>query len=313
MSLLLFMNFNGVIYLTWFYRWKGFSSLLLHRRKMQRSSYFLVLLHNLHSTPPICPSLHRSSYYESSMNSYSNDKEHIFLQILIFFVAANQRPMDLFRIHTVPVPLDTDTYQGKESKYTTSDLQYKYLATHGHEYMDVTDAALESCNTYHMDHRCENLHITTDVKELNCAIAIYLHGLSWNLFSPSQSDAKHHQDQMQIYLPWGFTPHSYNIADPKMKYCLQISPVKTGSWSVTRSHVDLPSWKEPSKVMSCDTSLFVCGVLYKTGYIDNGRMYDCHPTYLKKWRIGSYVQLRSNCNVFVTTGRGVTQVDKYQH
>ena len=204
-----------MICLTWFYCSRGFSSLLLRWRKMQRSFTF-VLLHNLHSTPPICPSLHRtSSYYESSMNSCSNDKEHIFLQIPIFFVAANQRPMDLFRIHTVPVPLDIDTYQGKESKYTTLDLQYKYLATYGHDYMDVTDAALESCNTYHMDHLCENLHITTDVKELDCAIAIYLHGLSWILFSPSQSDAKHHQDQMQIYLPSGFIPHTYNIADPR--------------------------------------------------------------------------------------------------
>ena len=56
--------------------------------------------------------------------------------------------MDLFRIHTVPVPLDIDTYQGKESKCTTLDSQYKYLATNGHEYMDVTDAALESCNLH---------------------------------------------------------------------------------------------------------------------------------------------------------------------
>ena len=110
------------------------------------------------------------------MNSYSNDREHIFIQIPIFFVAANQRSMDLFRIHTVPVPLDIDTYQGTESKYTILNLQYKYLATNGQEYMDVTDSALESCSTYHMDHLdlCENLHVTTDVKELNCAIALYM-------------------------------------------------------------------------------------------------------------------------------------------
>ena len=37
--------------------------------------------------------------------------------------------------------------------------------------MDITDAALDSC---HMDHLCENLHLTTDVQELNCAIAIYM-------------------------------------------------------------------------------------------------------------------------------------------
>ena len=136
---------------------------------------------------PLYTELHH--YYESSMNSYSNDKEHIFIQIPIYFVAANQKPMDLFRIHTVPVPLDIDTYQGKESKYTTLELQYKYLATNGHEYMDVTDAALDSCNTYHMDHLCENLHDTTDVKELNCAIAIYMDSVE-----TSSHSAKHIQN-----------------------------------------------------------------------------------------------------------------------
>ena len=135
---------------------------------------------------PLYTELHH--YYESSMNSYSNDKEHIFIQIPIYFVAANQKSMDLFRIHTVPVPLDIDTYQGKESKYTTLELQFKYLATNGHEYMDITDAALDSCNTYHMDHLCENLYVTTDVQELNCAIAIYMDSVETSIHT-----AKHTQ------------------------------------------------------------------------------------------------------------------------
>ena len=135
---------------------------------------------------PLYTELHH--YYESGMNSYSN-REHIFIQIPIFFVAANQRSMELFRIHTVPVPLEIDTYQGKESKYTTLDLQCKYLATNRQEYMDVTDSALESCSTYHMDHLCENLHVTTDVKELNCAIAIYMDSVE-----TSSHSAKHIQN-----------------------------------------------------------------------------------------------------------------------
>ena len=133
---------------------------------------------------PLYTDLHH--YYESSMNSYSNDREHIFVQIPIFFVAANQKPMNLFRIHTVPVPLDIDTYKGHESKYTTLDLPYKYLATNGNEYMDITDAALESCNTYHMDHLCENLHVTTDVQELSCAIAIYMDSVQTSSFPAMQ-------------------------------------------------------------------------------------------------------------------------------
>ena len=55
--------------------------------------------------------------------------------------------------------------------------------------MDVTDSALESCSTYHMDHLCENLHVTTDVKELNCAIAIYIYSVE-----TSSHSAKHIQN-----------------------------------------------------------------------------------------------------------------------
>ena len=132
---------------------------------------------------PLYTDLHH--YYESTMNSYSNDKDHIFVQIPIFFVARSQNPMNLFRIHTVPVPLDIDTYEDKESKYTTLDLPYRYLATNGDEYMDISDAALAACHTYHMDHLCENLHLTTDVQELNCAIAIYMDSVETTSLQPA--------------------------------------------------------------------------------------------------------------------------------
>ena len=93
--------------------------------------------------------------------------------------------MNLFRIHTVPVPLDIDTYEEKEHKYTTLELPYRYLATNGEEYMDITDAALDSCHTYHMDHLCEHLHLTTDVNELNCAIAIYMDSVETSNLPPA--------------------------------------------------------------------------------------------------------------------------------
>ena len=95
-----------------------------------------------------------------------------------------RKPINLFRIHTVPVPLDIDTYKEKEHKYTTLELPYRYLATNGDEYMDITDAALDSCHTYHMDHLCENLHLTTDVQELNCAIAIYMDSVETSNLKP---------------------------------------------------------------------------------------------------------------------------------
>ena len=132
---------------------------------------------------PLYADLHH--YYESKMNSYSNDEKYIFVQIPVFFVSRAQKPLNLFWIHTVPVPLDIDTYQQTEAKYTTLTLPYEYLATNDDEYMDITDAALASCHTYHMDFLCENLHLTTDVKELTCAIAIYMDSVETSFLEPN--------------------------------------------------------------------------------------------------------------------------------
>ena len=132
---------------------------------------------------PLYTELHH--YYESKMNSYTNDDKYIYVQIPVFFTARNQPPLDLYRIHTVPVPLDKDTYDGKESKYTTLDLDHPYLATDGSEYMDITDAALDSCEVYHMDHLCENIHLTTDIQELTCAVAIYMDSIETTKWTPA--------------------------------------------------------------------------------------------------------------------------------
>ena len=133
---------------------------------------------------PLYTELHH--YYESDMNSYTNDETHIYLQIPVFFTARNQPPLDLYRLHMVPVPLDWDTYAGRESKYTSIALEYPYLATNGEEYMDITDATLDSCEVYHMDYLCENIHLTTDIKELTCAISIYMDTIETSRWSPAE-------------------------------------------------------------------------------------------------------------------------------
>ena len=106
-------------------------------------------------------------------------------------------------------------------------MQYKYLATNGQEYMDVTDAALESCSTYHMDHLCENLHVTTDVKELNCAIAIYMDSVETSSHSANTYRTLLRQNVDSSTMK-SYTPHPPPCR-PRMKYYLQTSLVKIGS------------------------------------------------------------------------------------
>ena len=57
-------------------------------------------------------------YYETHSVSFTNTAEYLIIQIPIFFINNKQAPMDLYKLHTVHVPLDKDTYDGKESKYT---------------------------------------------------------------------------------------------------------------------------------------------------------------------------------------------------
>ena len=52
----------------------------------------------------------------------------LIIQIPIFFINNKQTPMDLYKPHTVPVHLDKDTYDGKESKYTRLHLKQNHLA-----------------------------------------------------------------------------------------------------------------------------------------------------------------------------------------
>ena len=52
--------------------------------------------------------------------------------------------------------------------------------------MDITEAALDSCETYHMDYLCENLHLTTDIHMLSCAVAIFIDSTETTSLQPTE-------------------------------------------------------------------------------------------------------------------------------
>ena len=60
--------------------------------------------------------------------------------------------MDLYKLHTVHVPLDKDTYDGKESKYMRLDLKQNHLAISKEEYIDLDQHQLNSCLKLHTDY-----------------------------------------------------------------------------------------------------------------------------------------------------------------
>ena len=91
----------------------------------------------------------------------------------MYFVNKKQYPLDLYRLHTIPVPLDLDNYDGKENKYTHVQFKNTHLAISKWEYMEINQKQLDSCLQLHMDYLCANLRHTASAKVLLCAAALF--------------------------------------------------------------------------------------------------------------------------------------------
>ena len=50
--------------------------------------------------------------------------------------------MSLYSIGTVPVPIDTETYEGKNNKYNLIEVEYKYMAVTNIKYVPLTEQQL---------------------------------------------------------------------------------------------------------------------------------------------------------------------------
>ena len=97
----------------------------------------------------------------------------LIIQIPIFFINNKQSLMDLYKLHTVHVPLDKDTYDGKESKYTQLHLKQNHLAISKEEYIDLTQHQLNLCLKLHTDYLCPNLRLTASTHVLSCVAAVF--------------------------------------------------------------------------------------------------------------------------------------------
>ena len=105
-------------------------------------------------------------YYETHSVSFTNTDKYLTIQIPIFLINNKQLPMDLYKLHTVHVPLDKDTYDGKQSKYTQLHLKQSHLTFSKEEYIDLTQHQLNSCLKLHTDYLYPNLRLTASTHVL---------------------------------------------------------------------------------------------------------------------------------------------------
>ena len=120
---------------------------------------------------PLYTELYR--YYEMHSVSFTNTEDFLIIQIPIFFINNKQAPMDLYKLHTVHVPLDKDTYDGKEIKYTRLHLKQNHLTISKEEYINLDQHQLNSCLKLHTDYLCPNLRLTVSTNVLSCSAVVF--------------------------------------------------------------------------------------------------------------------------------------------
>ena len=80
--------------------------------------------------------------------------------------------MHLYKMVTVPVPFDKDTYEEKHNTYTQLKLK-DHIAVTDDAYITLHGHQLEGCYKQGPTYYCESLHFTSHTLEHNCASAIY--------------------------------------------------------------------------------------------------------------------------------------------
>ena len=68
------------------------------------------------------------NYYQQTMTSFTNTEKMLIVQIPILFKNRLQKLMNLYKMVTVPVPFDKDTYEKKHNTYTQLKLKENHMA-----------------------------------------------------------------------------------------------------------------------------------------------------------------------------------------
>ena len=81
-------------------------------------------------------------FYAHKLVTFTNFESMLLLQLPVLIKPKVQVPMSLYSIDTVPVPMDTETYEGKNNEYSLVEVEYKYMAVTHITYVPLTEQEL---------------------------------------------------------------------------------------------------------------------------------------------------------------------------
>ena len=111
-------------------------------------------------------------YYDMLLVTFGIDKDmNLVIQFLVFIQPYTQKPLILYQLETVPVPiLDTNT---KAQSYTHLKVKRPYLALNSETYISLTHQELRSCKKIGNKFYCEEPFIFKHKSSYSCESAIY--------------------------------------------------------------------------------------------------------------------------------------------
>ena len=96
---------------------------------------------------------------------------NLVIQFLVFIQPYTQKPLILYQLETVPVPiLDTNT---KAQSYTHLEVKKPYLALNSETYISLTHQELRSCIKIGNEFYCEEHFVVKHKSSYSCESAIY--------------------------------------------------------------------------------------------------------------------------------------------
>ena len=129
---------------------------------------------SLHITNPdytlILDRLHL--YYNMQLVTFGiNNNMNLVIQFLVFIQPYTQKPLILYQLETVPVPiLDQNT---KAQSYTHLRIKKPYIALNSEKYISLRQQELRSCKKIGYEFYCEELFVVKHKSSYSCESAIY--------------------------------------------------------------------------------------------------------------------------------------------
>ena len=111
-------------------------------------------------------------YYDMKLITFGIDKErNLIIQFPIFVQPYTQKPLTLYQIETIPVPiLDMNE---KANSYTWIKIDKPYIALDSNTYISIRTEELRTCKRIGYEYYCEELFVVKSKLKYSCASALY--------------------------------------------------------------------------------------------------------------------------------------------